>query len=74
MTSDDNQSLQIEDLQVKIAFLEQAFSQLSDEYFAQQKEMQHLSLKLEALVDKLAKTDSANESSETVVDERPPHY
>ena len=74
MTSDDKQPSQIEELQVKIAFLEQAFSQLSDEYFAQQKEMQHLSLKLEALVDKLAKTDSVNENTDTVVDERPPHY
>jgi len=74
MTNDDNQSSQIEDLQVKIAFLEQAFSQLSDEYFAQQKEMQHLSRKLEALVDKLAKTESVNENTDTVVDERPPHY
>ena len=74
MSNDDKQGSQIEELQVKIAFLEQAFSQLSDEYFAQQKEMQQLSRKLEALVDKLAKTDSVNENTDTVVDERPPHY
>ncbi len=66
--------MDIQDLQVKVAFLEDALAKLSDEYFAQQKELQQLSLTVEALIDKLASTESAESQSEVVIDDRPPHY
>ncbi len=62
------------ELQIKVSFLEDAVSKLSDEYFAQQKELQQLSLTVEALLDKLARVDEGAPSTETAVDESPPHY
>ena len=72
--SHDVQSADIQNLQVKVAFLEDALARLSDEYFAQQKELQQLSLTVEALIDKLASGESADPQREIVVDDRPPHY
>lgn len=76
-SSDSAESLaqmDIQNLQVKVAFLEDALAKLSDEYFAQQKELRQLSLTVEALIDKLASADSADSQSDVVVDDRPPHY
>lgn len=68
------QSLIIEELQIKVAFLEDALNKLSDEYFSQQKELQQLSFTVDALVEKLASTQESESSENVVVDERPPHY
>ncbi len=75
--SDDSgqQPSTVQELQIKVAFLEDAMSKLSDEYFSQQKELQKLSLLVEALVEKLATTQEGDPSgTDVVVDERPPHY
>ncbi len=74
MTEQDPKAIAIQELQVKVAFLEDALSKLSDEYFTQQKEMQRLSLTVDALVDKLASAKNEQGDTEVVVDERPPHY
>ncbi|MCH2190439.1 MAG: SlyX family protein [Gammaproteobacteria bacterium] len=72
--TDSKRAAEIEDLQIKVAYLEQTLAQLSDEYFAQQKELQQLSLTIEALIDKLATADSQDQATEEIVDQRPPHY
>jgi len=71
---DSKRTSEIENLQIKIAYLEQTLAQLSDEYYAQQKELQQLSLTVEALVDKLATAQNQDQGAEEVVDQRPPHY
>ena len=73
-SQEELQLMAIQDLQVKVAFLEDALAKLSDEYFTQQKELQQLSLTVDALIDKLASTQSGETQNDVVVDERPPHY
>ena len=74
MTSNASESSIIEALEVKVAFLEQALSDLSDEYYAQQKELSALKSKLDVLIDKFQREAGQETSQETIVDERPPHY
>ena len=73
MTEKVSQSV-VEELEVKVAFLEQAMSELSDEYYEQQKELNSLSGLVQGLLEKLTKIESEESGSETIVDERPPHY
>ena len=73
MTEKISQSV-VEELEVKVAFLEQAMSELSDEYYEQQKELNSLSGLVHSLLEKLTKIESEESGSETIVDERPPHY
>ena len=63
------------ELQVKVAFLEDTLSKLSDEHFQQQKDIEWLKRQNEVLSAKLetALDNSAN-GSDAVADERPPHY
>lgn len=68
-----DQNKQIEHLEVKVAFLENALSELSDEHYAQQKHIEQLSIKIEALLDKLATLEGGSKG-EITHDERPPHY
>lgn len=72
MSSRDELAMQ--DLQIKVAFLEDTLNQLSDEYFAQQKELQQLSLTVDALIGKLSTSQEGESQADVVVDERPPHY
>ena len=73
MTEKVSQSV-VEELEVKVAFLEQAMSELSDEYYEQQKELNSLSGLVQGLLEKLTKIESEESGSEIIVDERPPHY
>ena len=61
----------LELIQVKIAFLERANADLSDVVFRQQRELEALILRLEALAQRLAAQDEARQIPG---DERPPHY
>ena len=61
----------LELIQVKIAFLERANADLSDVVFRQQRELEAMSLRLEALAQRLAAQDEARQIPG---DERPPHY
>lgn len=74
MSNNDEQTLAIQELQVKVAFLEDALAKLSDEYFEQQKEMQQLSLTVDALIDKLSTSQDSEAQDSEASDERPPHY
>jgi uncharacterized coiled-coil protein SlyX len=63
----------LEEVQSKIAFLEQAIAELSDVVFRQHKEIQLLEMQLNAVKERL---DSARSDAvtRTVEQERPPHY
>jgi SlyX protein len=63
----------LEEVQSKIAFLEQAIAELSDVVFRQHKEIQVLEVQLNAV---RARLDSArsDETARSVEEEKPPHY
>ena len=63
-----------EQLQVKIAFLEDTVSSLSDEFYTQQKELDELKQQMTLLVEKLRNVDNGNHSEAEILDEQPPHY
>ncbi len=67
----NNESL--ETIQIKIAFLERANSELSDVVYRQQKEIQTLSAQLKAFADRLPAAQ-ADETVRAPEQERPPHY
>ena len=64
----------IEDLEVKVAFLEDALSKLSDEHYKQQKDLEMLKNQHSMLLDRINRHDNSAESTASVEDERPPHY
>ena len=64
-------------LEEKIAFLEQALSELSEEHFAQQKELIQLNLQFQKLLDKYNNQlfNDQNLSELTGLNnDKPPHY
>lgn len=63
----------VESLETKLAFMEDALDTLSNEFYAQQKTIDTLLLKVQQLQDKVSTIDDANEQGQ-IVDERPPHY
>jgi uncharacterized coiled-coil protein SlyX len=67
------QTESLEEVQSKIAFLEQAIAELSDVVFRQHKEIQLLELQLNAVKERLDSARS-DEAARTVEQERPPHY
>ena len=64
----------IQDLQVKLAFLEDSLSKISDEFFTQQRELDDLKVKYVSLISKLHGMQSDDQGPSEVMDERPPHY
>lgn len=64
----------IQDLQVKLAFLEDTLSKLSDEFFIQQRELDDLKVKYTSLIHKLQGVQSSDQGPTELMDERPPHY
>lgn len=63
----------LEEIQIKIAFLERAASDLSDMVFRQHQEIKTLEMKLRAVTDRLGGAQS-DESPRPPEQERPPHY
>ena len=63
----------MENIEIKIAFLERANSELSDVVYRQQQEIEQLRARLNRLA---ARVDAASveETPRTLEDERPPHY
>ena len=63
----------IERIEMKIAFLERANTELSDVVYRQQRELEQLRLQVSSLSSRLdtMKTSATEYSAE---DERPPHY
>jgi SlyX protein len=73
MKRDNHDQDSIEELEVKVAFLEDAVSSLSDEFYQQQKELESLKKQLALFSSKMTDQDNENQSS-NAEDERPPHY
>ena len=69
--SDDNR---LEALEVKVAFLEDALQQLSDEVLLIQREQQALKLLNQQLKSKVNTLESSQEGDGLAQSERPPHY
>jgi SlyX protein len=64
----------IQDLQVKMAFLEDSLSKISDEFFIQQRELDDLKVKYASVISKMHGMQSSDQGDAEVMDERPPHY
>jgi len=69
MSSDRNS-----EMEVKVAYLEQGLNTLSDEFFAQKKELDTLKSQLASLIEKLGNPQNGESADQPVVDEKPPHY
>jgi SlyX protein len=69
----DDERMDVERLETKIAFLERANNELSDVVYRQQREIQRLQAKLEALAERVGSMRAPDEGR-TPEDERPPHY
>ncbi|MFO7325067.1 MAG: SlyX family protein [Pseudomonadota bacterium] len=63
----------IEQLEVKVAFLEQANSQLSEELFRQRREIDALATQLKALTGRFEAT-LVSPTAYSAEEEKPPHY
>lgn len=63
----------LDQIEFRIAFLEQANAQLSDVVYAQRQELEALRQQLVTLVSRL-ESDSAQPTQYTAEDEKPPHY
>jgi uncharacterized coiled-coil protein SlyX len=65
----------VERLELKIAFLERAGTELSDVVYAQQREIAELRARLADLVGRLeAAAAQSAERAYTIEEEKPPHY
>ena len=62
----------LEQMQVKIAFLERAAAELSDVVFRQHKEIAAMDAKLRAISERLDRTQT--DELRPQEEERPPHY
>jgi SlyX protein len=63
----------LEQIQIKIAFLERANSDLSDVVYRQQQEIDALNARIKEVAERLD-TAQAEERQRPPEDERPPHY
>ena len=63
----------LEQIQIKIAFLERASAELSDVVFRHHQEIQALEAKLKAVTDRLSGA-SSDDGLRLPEQERPPHY
>jgi len=66
-------STSIEQIEIKIAYLEQANAQLSDVVFQQRKELEALHAKMAELLGRL-EAEQAQPTAYSPEDEKPPHY
>jgi SlyX protein len=67
------QASPLEQIETKIAFLERANTELSDVVFRQQREIEALRARLNALVEQFEAAQS-DEPARGPEEERPPHY
>ena len=65
---------EIQDLQVKVAFLENTLSKISDEYYQQQRDLENLKRQYKVLSEKLNMVSSSDTQVSDFSDEKPPHY
>lgn len=71
--SNDKDNQRVTGLETQVAFLQDALDTLSGEFYAQQKTIDMLLLKINKLEDKVRVIDDSREQGD-ILDERPPHY
>lgn len=64
----------LEELEVKVAFLEDALNKLSDEHYAQQKELEKLKMSHNLVLETLRSSGGNTGEPFVPEDEVPPHY
>ena len=64
----------VEELEIKVAFLEDALAKLSDEFYIQQRDLENLKAQQIALIDKVNNSSGDDTQRGEILDERPPHY
>lgn len=64
----------VQELQIKVAFLEQALQEMSDEFYSQQKELELLKDRFNLMLQKISALDPAEGAEQLLNDEKPPHY
>ena len=64
----------IQNLQIKVAFLEDSLTKMSDEFYLQQRELDELKSQYASLVMKMTGMQNDHQSASEATDERPPHY
>ena len=64
----------VEELEFKVAFLEDALSKLSDEHYQQQKELDTLKAQYASVAQKINSGFDKDDSHTPIEDDRPPHY
>jgi len=64
----------LEELQIKVAFLEEALNKLSDEHYVQQQELEKLKLGYSQLLEAVHTSEVSGGQSLNPADEVPPHY
>lgn len=64
----------VEELEIKVAFLEDTLVKLSDEFYLQQRELENLKAQQTALIDKVNNNSNDESARGEILDERPPHY
>ena len=69
----NDQVNRVTDLEMQMAFLQDALDKLSDEYYAQQKTIDSLLLKINQLQERIQVLGDSKEEL-MIADERPPHY
>jgi len=62
------------ELEIKLAFVEQALQKLSDEFYQQQQEINLLKKQNKVLQNQLDSMNESLQDSPVVVDDKPPHY
>lgn len=66
--------LDVQELQVKVSFLEDSLAKLSDEFYLQQRDFEQLKAKYAGLIDKVRGMQGGDSEPQQAQDERPPHY
>ena len=64
----------LQELEVKVAFLEHALNKLSDEHYEQQKELDKLKISYLSLSEKVNSGGGDDGGQDFQQDETPPHY
>jgi len=64
----------LEQIEAKIAYLEQANAELSDVVYRQQRELDALRMLLTELAARMAPADGSEPTAYTQEEEKPPHY
>lgn len=63
-----------DELEMKVAFLEDALEKLSEEFFTQQKQLGLLQSQHEKLIQQVRTLNEGSNQEHSIMDEKPPHY